>query len=149
MPRIAGPLLVMAACWRDTGAPPPPLRPVPEAPADRPAERIAWSGTCGDEESGWREAIDVTLAIREDGGEIVATGTLAFVERRAKARLRGPRARGPRHTLHGEMTEIGGLGTRWGLILEVEPGASRIRGRFIEVLDASGEEETCRFAWSR
>jgi hypothetical protein len=149
MLRIVGLLLVMAACWRDASPPPPPLRPDPAAPADRPSERIAWSGTCGDEESGWREAIAVTLAVREESGEIIATGTLAFVDRRARARLRGPREGGPRQTLHGEMTEIGGLGTRWGLILEVEPGPTGLRGRFLEVLDAGGEEEMCRFAWRR
>lgn len=147
MLRVIGPLLALAACWRD--APPPPaLRSDPE-PAARAPRRTAWSGTCGDERSGWGEAIAVTLTLREDGGDLAATGTLAFAHRRARARLRGPRTDGPRHTLTGEMIEIGGLGTRWGLILEVEPSAAGLRGRFVEVLDAGGEDEMCRFAWTR
>jgi hypothetical protein len=47
------------------------------------------------------------------------------------------------------MTEIEGHDTRWGLILEVEPSEAALRGRFIEVLDEGGEEEMCRFEWSR
>jgi hypothetical protein len=93
--------------------------------------------------------ISIALTLRVDGGDLVATGRLAFDDRRTRAQLRGPRSDGPRHTLHGEMNEIGGSETRWGLILEVEPGAATIRGRFIEVLDEGGEEEMCRFAWSR
>jgi hypothetical protein len=148
MLRTAGPLLALAACWRDA-SPPPPLRGDLREPAAPPPERIAWHGTCGDESYGWREAIAVTLTIRDDGSELVATGTLAFADRRARARLRGPRAGGRRHTLRGQMTEIEGIGTRWGLNLEVELGSAAIRGRFVEVLDAGGEEEMCRFAWRR
>jgi len=148
-PRIAGPLLGLAACWRSPPQPPP-LRGELEDPADRPTERTAWRGTCGDEQDGgWQEAIEVTLAIGEEGTDLVATGTLAFAGRKTRARLQGKRARGSRSTLRGEMRELGGLGTRWGLVLEVEPGATTISGRFIEVLDAGGEEEICRFAWSR
>jgi hypothetical protein len=146
--RLTGPLLALAACWRDP-RPPPPLRGDTGTTAVPPSERISWHGTCGDGDSGWREAIDVTLTIGTEGDDVVATGTLAFADRRARARLRGARSSGRRHTLHGEMTELDGIGTRWGLILEVEPGEQVIRGRFLEVLDAGGEDEMCRFAWRR
>jgi hypothetical protein len=161
MPRLAGPspalaialapvlapVLAIAACWREPASPPP-LR-ASTAPEADPPSRVAWRGTCGDESYGWREAIAVTLTLRDDGEELVATGTLVFAERRARAQLRGRRSSGARHTLLGEMNEVGGLGTRWGLVLEVEPGQTAIRGRFIEVLDAGGEQEMCRFVWSR
>jgi hypothetical protein len=148
MLRTAGPLLALAACWRDA-APLPPLRGDPRAPEPPPPEQISWHGTCGDPSYGWHEAIAVTLTIRDDGRELVATGTLAFADRRTRAKLRGPHLRGARHTLRGRMREIEGMGTSWGLILEVEPGPTSIRGRFIEVIDFGGEAEMCRFAWTR
>jgi hypothetical protein len=153
MPRLARPLLPLlpllplAGCWHEP-RPLPPLRGVTTAERP-PLQRMSWQGTCGDESYGWQEAIDVTLTIRDSGDRLVASGTLAFADRRAKARLSGPRSRGDRHTLLGEMTEIDGIGTRWGLILEVEPREAAIRGRFIELLDGGGEEEMCRFAGKR
>jgi hypothetical protein len=148
MPRLAAPLLAVAACWRSP-APPPPLRGEIPARAAVPPTRTTWTGTCGDEASGWGEEISITVTLRDTGTELAATGTLAFAGRRTRARLRGPRSDGRRHTLHGEMIEIGGAGTRWGLILEVEPGATALRGRFLEILDEGGQDEMCRFAWRR
>jgi hypothetical protein len=141
------PLLAIAACWRGAGPPPPHGAARPPAPA---ARESSWRGSCDDpDSSGWAVSIEVSLLLRDDGRELLATGTLGFVGRRARARLRGPHGRGPRHKLTGEMTEISGLGTRWGLVLEVEPGEASIRGRFIELLEEGGEKEMCTFEWSR
>jgi hypothetical protein len=81
MPRMAVLLLAMAACWRSP-PPPPPLRPYTGPQAAPPPLRVSWRGTCGDEDSGWREEIAVTLTIRDDGNHLVAAGRLAFAGRR-------------------------------------------------------------------
>jgi hypothetical protein len=141
-------LPLAAGCWRSTDATEPAAAPV-AAPAPRPGIPATWRGICGPPSSGWRVPITAQLSLSNDGDVVVATGTLVFASRRTRARLRGPRSRGGRHTLHGHMTEVGGLGTRWEIILEVEPGAGAIRGRFLEVLEAGGEQEMCRFMWMR
>ena len=151
MVRLAGSLLALTACWR-APAPPPPLRGLADTAAPAPPRQTSWRGTCGDESYGWEEEIAVTLTVREEGDELFATGTLAFAERRARARLRGQRSSGSQHVLRGEMKEIDGLGTRWGLILELdlERSPTVLRGHFTEVLDeGAGEDEMCRFEWTR
>lgn len=135
--------LVTAACWRSTAAP------APEAPPPTAAaapDTTTWTGACEATGTGWTTTIRVTLHLREDH-ELAATGTLAFEDRRTRARLRGPRGSGARHTLHGQMVEVGGIGTRWDLVLELERRGDELRGRFIEQLDTGGEQEMCRFVW--
>ncbi|HSK00345.1 MAG TPA: hypothetical protein VK932_03850 [Kofleriaceae bacterium] len=151
MARLAALLLAMTACWRSP-RPPPPLRSEPRSEEEAQPERTRWSGTCGDERSGWRERIAVKLTLRDDGASLAATGTLEFAGRRTKARLHGARTSESSARLHGAMVEIDGEGTRWGLVLELELDGSpaALRGRFIEVLDdGSGEEEMCQFWWTR
>jgi hypothetical protein len=149
MLRLAGPLLALTACWR-APAPPPPLRGIADTAAPAPPRQTSWRGTCGDESYGWEEEIAVTLTVREEGDELFVTGTLAFADRRTRARLRGQRSSGTQHLLRGEMKELDGLGTRWGLLLELELSPTVLRGRFTEVLDeGAGEDEMCRFEWTR
>jgi hypothetical protein len=150
MARLAALLLAMTACWRSP-RPPPPLR-GELGPEEQAPVRTRWSGTCGDELSGWGERIAVKLTLRDDGATLAATGTLEFAGRRTKARLRGARTSESSATLRGAMVEIDGEDTRWGLVLELELDGSptALRGRFIEVLDdGSGEDEMCQFWWTR
>lgn len=150
MARPAALLLAMAACWRSP-RPPPPLRSEPRSEEAR-LVRTRWIGTCGDELSGWGERIAVRLTLRDDGASLSAAGTLEFDGRRTEARLRGARTSESSAMLRGEMVEIDGEGTRWGLVVELELDGSpaALRGRFIEVLDdGGGEEEMCQFWWTR
>jgi hypothetical protein len=122
----------MVGCWRGGDVP-------PTEPA-RPAEGETWTalGQCtGDT---WGE-VTINISLRERGQTIVATGTLDFDDRHTEAKLRGKRD-APRHLhLKGSMTEPEGLGTTWGLELDIELGydGHRIERMIFTELTDDGE----------
>jgi hypothetical protein len=110
-----------------------------------------WRGTCLAGEHGWPD-MPITLDLHVDrDGTMRATGTLAFVDRRTRAELRGS-FWNDRFRLRGEMTEVGGLGTVWTLELRGHLDGDHISGSFIEVWPPSfgGEgARMCSFDWRR
>ena len=109
-----------------------------------------WRGTCLSRgENSWPD-MPVTLDVHIDrDGAMIATGTLAFVDRRTRAELRGS-TWGDHFHLHGKMTEVDD-GTIWKLELVGRLGEDRISGSFVEIYPPSipGSAHMCSFAWRR
>ena len=117
-----------------------------------PAHGGHWHGTCRAGEHGWPD-MPITLELSiDDDGTVEATGTVAFINRRTRAKLRGG-ILDDRFILHGEMNERDGLFTTWRIEVNGRfKGPDRITGRFVEVYPpeiGGGGALMCTFDWRR
>ncbi len=118
------------------------------APSANPIDDSEWHGICHEGEIGWPD-MPITLSLYELDGELHATGTLAFYDRRTRATLHGPSSEG-RVELHGQMREVGGIDTVWRIEARVQLiGEDRLRGYFIEHHHDGGSARMCTFDWRR
>jgi hypothetical protein len=126
--------------------------PPPEVPPHR-----MWTGPCSDQSRFWKGPMKIALDVTPPDGRIteqlVITGELAFVGRRARLSTMesdayDPEARG--RTLGGAMTEIGGLGTEWDVFLVIDRvDAKHLEGVLLENVRGPSINVICRFEWHR
>lgn len=107
-----------------------------------PATRFAGSSRG----TGWETELTGELWISTDGGELVATGSLAWDDRTAQLEARGRNLPGIRR-LRGTLVASAYPAATWQVRLEVEVTETVLRGRLFEVLEEGGEDEICALDW--
>lgn len=96
--------------------------------------------------TGWETELTGELWISTDGGELVATGSLAWDDRTAQLEARGRNLPGIRR-LRGTLVASAYPAATWQVRLEVEVAETVLRGRLFEVLEEGGEDEICALDW--
>jgi len=144
-----------------SAAPPRAQPPVVRAPLG------TWTSKCTKVGDLW-EGLTGRLEFDEVKGKAVARGSFDFIGRSTTAQLSGAQLSGAqpsgaqpseaqpseragrsrRWVYEGEMSESGGLGTSWGLRLEVRRSGDRYHGVLFELVDDEDEPNMmCHFSW--